>query len=83
MKRILDGLPWPERTKPSLAFGASAETGYVVLLHEPLCRGHADVARIAGPTPEGSFRLALEAWIIEKKLNDQPIFFDALRRLVN
>ncbi len=83
MLRVIDALPWPENKKPVLTFRWCPLTGARVLLHETIARGWGDVSSVSGCTPERVLAIALEHWIMEKGLNNDPRFFDALRRLQN
>lgn len=83
MVKVIDSLPWPEATKPLIELSAAECGGCIVELKEPRTRGWKVRARVHGPTPEGVFGMALERWLTEKGINNQPIFFDAIRRLKN
>lgn len=83
MLRVLNALPWPPDKKPALAAGPTPAGNYVVNLHEPMNRGYADIAKIEGPTPERCLAFAIERWITVKGLNNDPRFYDAIRRLTN
>ncbi len=84
MVKFIEALPWPERTRPRLVVRAAPDnSAYMVILHEPISRGWTDGAKLVGPTPEGAFRLALEAWLTEKRLKPGPVFRAALASLRN
>lgn len=83
MRKLLDTLPWPKGTKPVLVTGHCEAHGFVVNLHDTIDRGWTDIAKISGPTPERCLALALTQYIEKKGINNDPRFFDAIRRLSN
>jgi hypothetical protein len=82
MQHFIDSLPWPANTKPVLKAMVTGR-GFAVLLCEPISRGWTDIAQVEALTSERALAAALEAWILAKKLNDQPAFWTALKRLSN
>jgi hypothetical protein len=82
-RRFVRELPWPEDAPRPVVRMWGTPQGCVVLLHENVSRGWSDVARIHGPTMEGALRFALERWLQEKGLNNQPALYAALKRLSN
>lgn len=83
-RKFVDALPWPEgASKPFVRIWRQPDGDWCCLLHEKVKEGWRDVATVGGPTPEGALRYALEMWLSEKGMNDQPAMYYEIRKLVN
>lgn len=84
-KRFIDGLSWPDGSRPLLALSHEGVTAggmraYVARLYRPEDR-FADIVQMAGPTPEGALRLALVGWVASYAL--PPELVAGFARLLN
>lgn len=82
-KRFIDGLPWPEGTRPLVTFGFTRDpqggTGHCARLYRPEKRFREPV-EVGGPTREGCLRIA-PGWI--EALGLPPELGATLGRLKN